>query len=86
MVATIEGERLVLGGTATRVARDKADWRKDVVGGAVMMSLGSGEELGAHHVDGLPSRGHVNCGRLSLLGGGTKKIKRIKAYLNLIGV
>jgi hypothetical protein len=41
-----------------------------------MMSLGSREELGAHHVDGLPSRGHVNRGRFSLLGGSAKETLR----------
>lgn len=44
MIATIRGERL--GGTTTRgVFGDKANWRKDMVEGAIMMSLGSREEL-----------------------------------------
>jgi hypothetical protein len=47
------------------------------------MSLGSREELGAHHVDGLPSQRHVNLWHVEQKGrggGGVCQMERIHIY------
>jgi hypothetical protein len=49
-----------------------------MVGGAIMMSLGSREELGAHHVDGVPSRGHVNLWHVEQKGKGGRGVCQVE--------